>query len=202
MKSARTSFRESRLYKEQAKDMEKSIEIPEGAQARMEGKELVMSGPKGELRRAFSHHSLTMEARERQVLVRTESNKRKDSALVGTWLSHAGNMAAGVTQGFEARLRIVYSHFPMKLAVEGDRIVVNNFLGERSSRSSRIVGDTRVEVSKDEVIATGISREDVGQTAANLELLTRVKGYDRRVFQDGCHLVQKATTAGEAGEGK
>lgn len=195
MKLVRASFRGAVI-------MEKAIEIPDGVQAKMDGKELVITGPKGELRRAFSHHSVRMEVRGKHVAVFNDSKKRKERALVGTWSAHAANMIAGVAQGFEARLKVVYSHFPMKLAVEGDRVVVNNFLGERSSRSSKILGDTKVELKKDEVIVTGVSREDVGQTAANLELLTKVRGYDRRVFQDGCHLVQKAAAIEEAEAGK
>ncbi len=167
------------------------IEIPEGVQVRKDGYEFLFAGPKGELKREFRNHELKLDVRDRKILISADSERRKVKALAGTWAAHTKNMITGVTRGYEARLKVLYSHFPMKLNVENDHIVVNNFLGERSSRISKIVGDTKVELKKDEVIVRGISRDDVGQTAANLEILTKVKGYDRRVFQDGCHLVQK-----------
>jgi len=82
--------------------------------------------------------------------------------------------------------------FPIKVNVEGSHVVIGNFLGERSNRKADIVGQTKVQVDKDEIIVTGINKENVGHTAANIERAAKVQGFDRRVFQDGCHLTQKA----------
>ena len=38
---------------------------------------------------------------------------------------------------------------------------------------------------------TGIDKEQVGQTMANIEQATRVHGFDIRIFQDGIYLVDK-----------
>ena len=46
--------------------------------------------------------------------------------------------------------------------------------------------------NKTEVIVSGIDKEAVGQTAANIERSTTVKKRDRRVFQDGIYLIEKA----------
>jgi large subunit ribosomal protein L6 len=181
--------------------MERTADIPKGVEAKLEGHELVVKGPKGELRRAFSSSLARMEIREGSVRVASEKDDRRSKAMVGTWAAHARNMVTGVSAGWEARLKVLYSHFPMKLTVEGREVVINNFLGSRSEKRSGIVGDSRVEIRKDLVIVTGTDREDVGQTAANLETMTKVRRYDRRVFQDGCHLIQKASPAGPAGEG-
>ncbi|MGB1098957.1 MAG: 50S ribosomal protein L6, partial [Poseidonia sp.] len=49
-----------------------------------------------------------------------------------------------------------------------------------------------VKVSnKVEVTVSGIDKEAVGQTAANIERCTTVKKRDRRVFQDGIYLLNK-----------
>jgi large subunit ribosomal protein L6 len=121
----------------------------------------------------------------------SDSRRRVNLALLGTWAAHLNNMITGVTMGWEARMKIVYSHFPIKLVQEGKDILVQNFLGEKKPRVTSIVGDTKVDIKKDEVIISGISKEDVGQSAANIELATKITGYDRRVFQDGCYIVQK-----------
>ncbi len=51
----------------------------------------------------------------------------------------------------------------------------------------------------EELTISGPSIEDVGQTAADIEQLTRVSGKDTRVFQDGVYITQKPEKAGEAG---
>ena len=48
----------------------------------------------------------------------------------------------------------------------------------------------RVE-NKTDVIVSGIDKEAVGQTAANIERCTTVKNRDRRVFQDGIYRIAK-----------
>ena len=52
-------------------------------------------------------------------------------------------------------------------------------------------GDAKVSVKGDEVTITGVNKEDVGQTMANLEQATKIRGKDPRVFQDGIYLVSK-----------
>ncbi len=69
--------------------------------------------------------------------------------------------------------------------------MVYNFLGEKSPRKTNILGDTKVEIKADEIIVSGISKEDTGQTAANLETLTKISARDRRVFQDGIYIEKK-----------
>ena len=47
------------------------------------------------------------------------------------------------------------------------------------------------EIDRDKIVVSGIDKEAVGQTAANIERCTTVKGRDRRVFQDGIYLLSK-----------
>ena len=71
------------------------------------------------------------------------------------------------------------------------KVTIENFLGERYPRTAKIVGDAKVKIQGDEVIVTGIHKEEVGQTMANIEQATKIKGRDPRVFQDGIYLVAK-----------
>ena len=119
--------------------------------------------------------------------------RRKDKALAGTWKAHLNNMTKGVTDGFTYTLKAFYSHFPMTLNVKGTELVVNNYFGERVPRTAAIVPGAEVKVkNKTEVVVSGIDKEAVGQTAANIERCTTVKKRDRRVFQDGIYLLEKA----------
>jgi large subunit ribosomal protein L6 len=173
--------------------MEKTADIPEGVEVKLEGKELIVSGPRGELRRKVGASPVKIEISGNTAKVTSESDRRRVKSHAGTWASHIRNMITGVTQGWEARLKLVYSHFPMKFTVEGDTVTIANFLGERKDRKATVKGDVKVELRKDVVIVTGNDREEVGQAAARIELLAKVRGYDRRVFQDGIHLMQKTS---------
>ena len=88
--------------------------------------------------------------------------------------------------------KFTYPNVSIKeVKVQGDTVVIDNFLGERHPRSAKIVGSAEVAVKGDEVTITGINKEHVGQTMANLEQATKIKGRDPRVFQDGIYLTSK-----------
>ena len=174
--------------------IEENIPLPSGVSATLDGRVLTIKGPKGELSRRFYHPKLVMTVSD-TVRLTTELPRRAEKALLGTWRAHVNNMIHGVTEGFEYTMKIVYSHFPIKTSVKisegGREVVIENFLGERYPRKARIMGDTEVKISGDQVILTGINREEVGQSAANIELATKIRNYDTRVFQDGIYIISK-----------
>ncbi len=175
--------------------MEETIEIPGGVQVRREGEDLVVSGKGHTLKRKLSHPRVVVSVQGKEIRVRCEFPRRKDAALVGTFVAHIRNLIVGVTEGFTYEMKIVYSHFPVKATTKGSEFVIENFLGEKFPRRTRIVGDTKVEVKGDLVVLTGPDIEAVSQTAANIELATRIRGFDPRVFQDGIYITKKAGEA-------
>jgi len=167
------------------------IEIPRGVEVKMDGNTIEVSGPKGKLVKRFDLHGIEVKMEDGRVSISTPSPKRRMKAMVGTIRAHLRNAFKGVTEGFTYKLKVVYSHFPISVKVEGDRVFIHNFLGEKTPRVARVMEGTRVEVRGDEVVVEGIDKEKVGQTALNIEQATRVRGKDRRVFQDGCYLFEK-----------
>ena len=123
--------------------------------------------------------------------ITTESRRKKILAICGTYAAHLQNMCTGVTKGYQYRMKVVYAHFPIQLKIAGDRIEVGNFLGEKRSRFARIEKDVKVALGADEVTITGIDKESVGKTAANIEHATRIRERDPRVFQDGVYTVER-----------
>ena len=173
--------------------IEHTVEIPEAVSATIDGDMGTITGPKGNLSREFAsaRHDIFQEGGA--LLVRIDLPRRKERALAGTWNAHLNNMVKGVTEGFTYKLKALYSHFPMTLAVKGNEFVVNNYFGERVPRSAVILNGVEVKVqNKTEVTVSGMDKEAVGQTAANIERCTTVKKRDRRVFQDGIYLIEKA----------
>ncbi|MGC9059283.1 MAG: 50S ribosomal protein L6 [Candidatus Aenigmatarchaeota archaeon] len=170
----------------------KEVKIPNEVNIEIKDNKVKVSGPKGTLEKSFIiPKDIKVEIVENKVRVSTENEKRKIKAIAGTIAAHIRNMIEGVTKGYVYKLKIIYSHFPVTVKVEKDRVIIQNFLGERKPREAKIVGDVKVEVKGQEIFVSGIDIDAVGQTAGNIEQATRIVGKDRRVFQDGIFIVSK-----------
>lgn len=169
----------------------REILIPEGVDVEIEGARIHVKGPKGELERNLSHPKILIEKKDNKIEIKCELPRKKEKALVGTFAAHIQNMIKGVKEGFVYKMKILYSHFPIKVSVKGNEIIIENFLGEKHPRKAKIFGNVKATVKGDEIILEGINREEVGQTAANIEHATRVKKRDIRVFQDGIYITAK-----------
>ncbi|AEA46980.1 50S ribosomal protein L6 [Archaeoglobus veneficus] len=176
--------------------IERVVEVPDGVDVNIEGDDvkgylITVKGPKGENSRLLKFRDVHIVKENGKIRVYTESKKTKQKAMVGTFAAHVNNLIKGVTEGFQYKLRVVYSHFPIKVRVEGNEVIIENFLGEKYPRKSKIVGRATVKIQGNDIIVEGIDKEECGQTAANLEQTTRIKNLDVRVFQDGIYIVEK-----------
>ncbi len=181
-----------------AKDIhiERVVEIPEGVEVEIEGNRVRVSGPKGELERVFPlPKGIIVKKEDNKVIVEAYFARARQRAMVGTLAAHIRNMIVGVTKGYKYKLKIIYSHFPVNLKIDNDRnvLVISNFLGERAPRIAKILPGVSVRIDKknNDVIVEGIDIEKVGQTAANIELATKIKDKDRRKFMDGIYIYEK-----------
>jgi large subunit ribosomal protein L6 len=100
-------------------------------------------------------------------------------------------MISGVQKGFSYKLKIVFSHFPISVKVQGKTVLIENFTGERRARKAKILGDVQVKVQSEDIVVQGLNLEDVSQTAANIEQATKVKKKDPRVFLDGIYVYER-----------
>jgi large subunit ribosomal protein L6 len=172
------------------------IELPDDVSASLDHLDLTVEGPNGSVTRRLWYPDVSVSVDGDAVAVESEANDAKTTATVGTFRSHVQNMVHGVTEGWEYQMTVLYSHFPMQVDVEGDEVVIDNFLGERSPRRTEIRGDTEVEIDGEDLVLRGPDKEAVGQTAADIEQLTRVNDKDTRVFQDGVYITQKPSKGG------
>jgi len=173
------------------KELVHNVNIPEGVSIDSSSSDVKVTGPRGELSRNFEHRAIKFEQADDNLKIIGNNLRKKEKALIGTWNAHLSNMVKGVNQGFLYEMKIIFAHFPMKVVVKGNIVAIDNFLGEKASRSSAIVGDVKVNVKGDTITIEGNNIEDVGQTAGNLEKATIVKGRDTRVFQDGIYVISK-----------
>ena len=169
------------------------IEIPDDVSAETDHLELTVEGPNGSVTRRLWYPDVEVAVEDGVVAIASANEDAKTNATVGTFESHVANMIHGVTDGWEYTMEVYYAHFPMQVSVEGEEVVITNFLGEKADRRAPIRGDTDVQVDGETVRLSGSDKEAVGQTAADIEQLTKVTDKDTRVFQDGVYIVEKPT---------
>ena len=131
------------------------------------------------------------DVKDGKLVVSTTSDKRKAIAMTGTVAAHLKNMVLGATDGYSYELKIVYTHFPITVTAKDGKIEVKNFLGEKGIRRVDIFGNVDVQIDKEMIKVVGANVEEVGQTSANIERSCKLKGRDRRIFQDGIYIIHK-----------
>ncbi|RLI92311.1 MAG: 50S ribosomal protein L6 [Candidatus Altiarchaeales archaeon] len=166
------------------------IEIPEDVEVGVDNNVVNVRGRKGELKRKIPEF-IKIDKKDKKIYLSINSKKRREKAILGTMRGHIANMIKGVSRGIEYKLRILYTHFPVSVKVSGNNLMIENFMGERYPRRARILEGVDVEINGNEIILSGIDKEKVSQTAANIEQATRIKNKDPRIFQDGIYIVEK-----------
>jgi len=177
------------------KQIEKStveIQIPDGVKVNLKNRMLQVQGPLGNVYKNFKKIPVLIEINDNKIFLKKTGERKKYLAILNTSKSLIKTLCAGVVDGFTIKMKIVYSHFPITVKAEGKNVLIENFQGERAPRISPIKGATKVTVKGDDVIKTGHVLTDVSQTAANIQLKSKVKNKDHRVFLDGVYKFSKS----------
>ena len=168
-----------------------SIDIPDDVEVNVIGSKVIVEGNLGIIEQDFSHSRVNIKKEDSVLSVESPWPNKRKAAMVGTVKSHIQNMMKGVTKGFTYKLKVVFAHFPMSVKIQNDRVIIDNFSGERKPRIARIMEDVKVNVDGEDVIVKGINLNNVSQTAANIQQATRIKKKDPRVFLDGIYIYEK-----------
>jgi len=171
--------------------VENSVTVPEDIDLTLDGHKVAVTGTNGKVERDFGHTKLNLEYKDGVFRVWAENPRKKQASLVNTITSHVKNMIKGVTEGFTYRLKIVFIHFPMNMQVRGNRLVINNFVGEQKPREAKILEGVQIHVEGDDILVTGPDIEKVAQTAANIQQATHIRNKDLRKFLDGIYVYKK-----------
>ncbi|MBM3308812.1 MAG: 50S ribosomal protein L6 [Candidatus Altiarchaeales archaeon] len=167
------------------------VQLPEGVQASIDNRKITVKGPQGQLTKAMQSRTVSAKMEENKIILTASQNRRKQRALINTEKGNVLNMIHGVKDKVNYRLKICYSHFPMGVKLQGNILMIDNFLGEKHPRKASILEGVKVDVKGQDVVLSGLDKDKVAQTAANIEQTTRIKNLDPRVFQDGIYIVEK-----------
>ena len=174
------------------KDLQQTIEIPEGVEVNLDGSSVTVKGKEGEISRSFDLGKLNFDKKDNKIIIGNKQSTKKEKKMMNTIAQHIRNMMKGVQEKFEYKLKVCFSHFPMTVKQEDRKIIVQNFLGEKVPREMTLPEGVEVKIDKAEIIVRSVDKELAGQAAANFETVTKIRGRDKRVFQDGIYITNKA----------
>ncbi|MBW2963295.1 50S ribosomal protein L6 [Candidatus Woesearchaeota archaeon] len=172
-------------------NLKEEVALPEGVEANYKSGILLLKGPKGEIKRQLVSPKIKISVSKEKISLESPKATKREKRLLYTFNSHIKNMLKGVTEGHVYELKICSGHFPMNVSVTGNELMIKNFLGENNPRKMKIKEGVKVTIEGDHVKVEGTEKEATGQTAADIELLTKVRGRDRRIFQDGIFIINK-----------
>ncbi len=170
---------------------EDKIEIPEGVEVKVEKGMIEVSKGDKKISRLLNHKKVNLSVADGNIVLDFKKGTKKEKMIVGTFRAHIKNMLKGITEGHVYKLKVCSGHFPMNLSINDKKVSVNNFLGEKTPRETKIKGNAAVKIEGDIIIVEGNEKEIVAQAAADIERLTNLKGKDRRIFQDGIFIIEK-----------
>jgi len=173
-------------------DIIQEINIPEGIEISKDGHLIKVKGPKGEVSKKLAGARIDISLDKNSVKIISKKASKREKKLIYTFKAHINNMIKGVTDAFVYKLKICPGHFPMNVSMDKDVFTIKNFFGEKTPRKLKINPKVKVKIDSKDVYVEGIDKELTAQTAASIEMLTKIKNRDRRIFQDGIYIVSKA----------
>lgn len=171
--------------------IEETIQIPEGVSCTLESGVLKCKKDSAELSRPMVIPQVDVKLDGNSISLVCEKGNKNQIKLIRSYLAHIKNIFSGLNEKFVYELEAVNVHFPMTLKLEGDKISITNFLGEKKPRFAKVFPGAEVDIKGQKITVSSHNREAAGQTAANLEKATKVKGRDRRIYQDGIFITSK-----------
>ncbi len=173
------------------KDYEIAIKIPSGINCEYGHGDIICKKGNAELRKKINVPKLTIKIDNDEMKISLLGTNKRDKAVVDSVCAHIKNMFHGLKEKFVYELEICYVHFPMTVKVDGKKLVISNFLGEKVNRAAEILEGVEVKVQGQKMTVESADLEKAGQTAANIERASKVSKKDRRIFQDGCFITKK-----------
>ncbi|HNW96768.1 MAG TPA: 50S ribosomal protein L6 [Candidatus Paceibacterota bacterium] len=149
------------------------IILPEKIEAKIEDSKIIIKGPKGELSVDIIF-GFKVEINEKDIKVIPESNfSKKKPALWGTLRALINNAVIGVSKGFEKKLEIEGIGF--KAALDGQNLSLN--VGFSHPVKFPIPEGIKITIEKNLLTISGISKDLVGRTAADIRAIKKPEPY-------------------------
>ena len=150
----------------------KPIAIPKGVEVRLEGDQLRIKGPKGQLSISV-HPSVKLNIGGDSIAVSVVDETRESRSIHGLFRVLIDNMVTGVTKGFERVLEIVGVGYRAEL--KGRTAVFN--LGYSHPINFELPEGIDAKIEKTKITLSGIDRGLLGKTAAKIRSFRKPEPY-------------------------
>jgi large subunit ribosomal protein L6 len=173
------------------KQISKKVIIPNGIICEISEGKITFKKDSNEYSKDFNLPKTELNLEGQELTVSCKKGNKLDYKNILSLCAHLRNIISGLENPFEYKLESCNVHFPMSLKIEQDKLEISNFLGEKVKRYAEILPSVKVDIKGNNITITSIDIESAGQTAANFEKATKVKGRDNRIFQDGIYITEK-----------
>ena len=171
----------------------KAVEIVKGASVELKGNDIIVKGPKGELRTELKP-GISLEIANNLVKVSRSNEEKQTRAWHGMTRALIANMITGVTSGFSKTLEIVGVGW--RAALQGKKLVMN--LGY--SHPIEFTPPEGIEIVVENPIkfhVKGIDKELVGQTCALIKEFRPPEPYHGKGIKfENEYIIRKAGKTG------
>ena len=169
------------------------ITVPSGVTVTINGKEIVVTGPKGELK-ATMIPGVSVSQDGNQVIEKRINDERPNRSRHGLVRSLVQNMVTGVTEGYSKKLELHGVGF--RVALTGADLKMN--LGLSHDVVYKIPQDISVSVEQNTITVSGIDKQQVGQVAAEIRSLKKPEPYKGKGIRfTGEHIIRKSGKSGK-----
>ncbi|HIT51067.1 MAG TPA: 50S ribosomal protein L6 [Candidatus Aveggerthella excrementigallinarum] len=171
------------------------ITVPAGVDVKIDGTTVTVKGPKGELTRSFPE-TMMIEQEGEQITVKRPNDERENRSFHGLTRTLIANMIEGVTNGYSKKLVLVGVGY--RAALKGKDLELS--LGYSHPVTVEAPEGITFECpSQTEIIVSGISKEQVGQMAANVRAWRKPEPYKGKGIRYDNEVVRRKL--GKAGKG-
>lgn len=173
------------------------VALPSGVQVEIQGSDVMVKGPKGQLKRAFSP-SIGISLENEQLIIQRNSDLPAERALHGTTRAVIANMVNGVSAGFERALEVEGVGY--RAEMNGKKLVLHvgysHPVEVDPPQGIEFDVDTKARLIK----VMGIDKEQVGQVAADIRKVRPPEPYHGKGLRYAGERIRRK--AGKAGKGK
>lgn len=140
------------------------VEIPKGVEIKIDGQKISAKGPKG-ADELVIHDTVGVHMDDGVLGVKPVDEEKSSVAMAGTMRSLLSNLVTGVSTGFEKKLELRGVGY--RAQAQGQ--AVNLSLGFSHPVVHQVPAGVKVETpSQTEIVVSGISKQVVGQVAADI----------------------------------
>jgi large subunit ribosomal protein L6 len=148
------------------------ISLPSGVTITVDPDFVIVKGAKGELKQ-FTMPGVTVTVEDNQIVVTRDNDEPKIRAKHGLMRALVNNMIIGVSQGFSKQLEI--NGVGYRVALQGTDLKMN--LGFSHDVIYKLPQGVTATVEQNKITVTGISKQQVGQVAAEIRALKKPEPY-------------------------